>query len=402
MVSLSTLIIFLFTSERIRPAKNDDIVSASSLDSNVNIIAVTPGAVTIKDISQKDSYLTQLHEYDNNNVIEGDNMNEQNKKTWQPATEMDLNPESITVFVNKEFCLPKDYLPKDLVMPNIPFDYSGLEDRKLMRTVAAEAIVELFAAAKDEGHMLYGVSGYRSYTRQRDIFLNNIVHKGKTHTLKYSAVPGVSEHQTGLAMDVSTKGLRYRLVTRFSSSPEGKWLAANAHYYGFIIRYGDNAIDITGYEYEPWHIRYVGIDLAKYLYDNDLTLEEYYNYSPSNDFDFEGKYASLINYKPPITPTPIPDPEDDLDDELDEELDDELGDELDDQLDDETDEDLEDKTDDETDEDRDDKLDDESDEDRDDKPDDEVDEDRDDKPDDEVDEDIDGKLDDESDEDRDD
>lgn len=217
-----------------------------------------------------------------------------------PATEMDLDPASITVFVNKEFALPKDYKPEDLVIPDIHFDLTYYDERTLMREEAAEAIERLFIAGQNEGYELSGVSGYRSYTRQKKIFTTNILTKGKEHTLKYSAVPGTSEHQTGLTMDVSCEALGYDLSSKLGEIPEGIWLAENAHRFGFIIRYPKDKAEITGYAYEPWHIRYVGRGLANYLYENDLTLEEYYNYVPSADFDFELMYADLIN----ITPSP--------------------------------------------------------------------------------------------------
>lgn len=219
-----------------------------------------------------------------------------------PATEMDLDPSSITVFVNQEHTLPKDYVPKNLVTVNVYFHLTTYDDRTLMRPEAAEALENLFAAAKDSGYELSGVSGYRSYSRQYQIFTNNILTKGKAHTLKYSAVPGASEHQTGLAIDISCKSLHYDLSESFSETPEGIWVAENAYKYGYIIRYPKDKADITGYAYEPWHIRYVGKRLAKYLYENDLTLEEYYHYTPSKDFDFEKVYAYLIN----ITPSPAP------------------------------------------------------------------------------------------------
>jgi D-alanyl-D-alanine carboxypeptidase len=219
-----------------------------------------------------------------------------------PATELDLDPSSITVFVNKEYTLPKRYVPKELVPVNVYFHLVSYDERTYMRPEAARALEKLFAAAKEAGYELSGVSGYRSYARQHQIFTNNILTKGKEHTLLYSAVPGASEHQTGLAMDVSCKSLRYDLSTRFSETPEGIWLSQNAHLYGYIIRYPKGKGNITGYAYEPWHIRYVGKGLAKYIYENDLTLEEYYNYTPSKDFDFEAKYADLIN----ITPSPLP------------------------------------------------------------------------------------------------
>lgn len=258
------------------------------------------------------TYIPPTYEYDDNdqNNEEGQmTANEPTKAPWTPATKMDLDPNSITVLVNKEYCLPEDYVPKDLVVPNIPFQIDGESEKKHMRREAAEAIEKLFAAALEEGHVLYGISGYRSYERQKEIFLNNIVHKGKAHTLKYSAAPGTSEHQTGLAMDVSAKSVSYKLVAAFAKSKEGKWLAENAYKFGFIIRYPKDQYEITGYAYEPWHIRYVGVDLAHYLYTNNMTMEEYYNYVPSKDFNYEEKYADLINYTPPITPTPIPEDE---------------------------------------------------------------------------------------------
>ena len=221
------------------------------------------------------------------------------EEPFVPATEMDLDPSSITVFVNKEFALPKDYKPEKLVTPNVVFNLITYDERTLMRPEAAVALEKLFNAAKREGIILYGISGYRSYQRQYGIFTNNIVHKGKKYTLRYSAVPGTSEHQTGLSIDVSAKSLDYKLSAQFSSSPEGIWLAENAYNYGYIIRYPKGNEQITGYAYEPWHIRYVGKGLAKYLYDNKLTLDEYYHYTPSPGFNFEAKYAEIINFTPP-------------------------------------------------------------------------------------------------------
>ncbi len=222
-----------------------------------------------------------------------------------PATEMDLDPTSITVFVNKEYSLPKDYKPQNLVTPNVIFNLDYYDERTLMRPEAALALEKLFSAAKEDGVILYFISGYRSYDRQKKIFINNIVKQGKKHTLRYSAVPGTSEHQTGLSIDVSSESLEFKLSTGFSTSTEGIWLAENAYHYGYIIRYPEDKGDITGYAYEPWHIRYVGKGLAKYLYTNQLTLDEYYHYEPSPDFDFEALYADLINYVPPVV-TQIP------------------------------------------------------------------------------------------------
>lgn len=184
-------------------------------------------------------------------------------------------PDDITVLVNKEYSLPKDYVPADLTEPNILFPFEYEDEKKLLRKEAADAIANLFEAAANEGLRLYGVSGYRSYNRQKAIYDSNVATRGEEETNRYSAKPGHSEHQTGLAMDVSTPSIQFHLDSGFAATPEGKWLADNAYRFGFIIRYPEGKTDITRYAYEPWHIRYVGIPLAEKLHNENLTLEEY-------------------------------------------------------------------------------------------------------------------------------
>ncbi|NLP34073.1 MAG: M15 family metallopeptidase [Clostridiales bacterium] len=287
----------------ISPTGSRTHLNASEIETSTT---TTPGSID-------DTYIppaTDSEEKDNKDSA--DNIT---KTPFVPATEIDTDITSITVFINKEYALPKDYVPEDMVIPNVLFNLKYHDERKLMRPEAAAALEDLFDAAKADGYTLYGISAYRSYDRQRKIFINNIVKKGKNHTLKYSAVPGTSEHQSGLAIDVSTKSLGFKLIEAFADSPEGIWLANNAHRFGYIIRYPKDKLEITGYAYEPWHIRYVGKDLANYLYTNDLTLDEYYQYTPSEGFDFEAKYAYLINYRPPIVTAPPLDDDPALSDE---------------------------------------------------------------------------------------
>ncbi|MFU0827809.1 MAG: hypothetical protein ACFWTJ_09815 [Lachnoclostridium sp.] len=241
----------------------------------------------------------------------------------------DTKPGSITVLVNKELPLPSDYIPDDLVVPNVSFSFSYYDEKKLMRKVAADALEQLFNAAKANNIYLNGVSAYRSYERQYEIFTNNIKKQGLEHTMKYSATPGYSEHQTGLAIDVSADSVNNRLDESFGETVEGKWLAEHAHEYGFIIRYPKDKSAITGYSYEPWHIRYVGKALAKYIYENNLCLEEYFNFKPSMDYSDQISYDSLQDYgidladvleptkAPAATPTvtPTTKPEEDTKDE---------------------------------------------------------------------------------------
>ena len=172
---------------------------------------------------------------------------------------------SLTVCVNKNRTLSSDYKPEDLVLPNVRTMNS--KNSLYMREEAARALEALFNAAEEEGLYLYAVSGYRSYRTQKSIY---------NPYSGYSAPPGASEHQLGLAMDITLAEYGGKLYVKFGQSEEGVWVKENAHKYGFIIRYLEGKEDITGYNYEPWHLRYLGINLATELYERGITLEEYY------------------------------------------------------------------------------------------------------------------------------
>lgn len=199
----------------------------------------------------------------------------------QPAEETDYsiiieNPEKIDVLVNKTRALPENYVPEDLVtLSEVPTVLSNPEVNQL-RNDACEALTEMFNAAKDEGYELHARSGYRSYYTQAALYSSYVESYGKQAADKYSAKPGQSEHQTGLSMDITCEALNYKLDTTFDQTEEGKWVLENAHHFGFIIRYPKGKEEITGYSYEPWHIRYLGIELAEEVYDSGLTLDEYF------------------------------------------------------------------------------------------------------------------------------
>lgn len=152
--------------------------------------------------------------------------------------------------VNKTYALPEDYNP-------------GIDPE------AQAALDEMTAAAALEDIELFVVSGFRSFETQTDLYNRYVARDGKDEADKYSARPGNSEHQTGLAFDLNS------LEQSFGETAEGKWLAANCAEYGFIIRYQKDKEDITGYIYEPWHIRYLGEETAKKVYESGLCLEEY-------------------------------------------------------------------------------------------------------------------------------
>ena len=176
-----------------------------------------------------------------------------------------FDPSSLTVCVNRKSTLSSDYKPTDLVLPDVRAVNSS--NRLYMRKEAASALEELFKAAEDENYYLYAVSGYRSYSYQKSIY---------NPYSGYSAPAGASEHQLGLAMDITLAKYNGTLSVDFGNTKEGNWVKENAHKYGFIIRYLQGKEDITGYNYEPWHLRYLGVDLATELYEKNITLEEYY------------------------------------------------------------------------------------------------------------------------------
>jgi zinc D-Ala-D-Ala carboxypeptidase len=146
---------------------------------------------------------------------------------------------------------------------------------RYMRELPAEHFHEMIEAAAAAGYEIGIRTAYRSYEQQYNIFWNYVARDGEEAANKYSARPGQSEHQTGLCADVTSPSVEYKLTTEYGQTPEGGWLAQNAHYYGFIIRYPLGKEDITGYQYEPWHVRYVGEAAATEIYEKELTLEEY-------------------------------------------------------------------------------------------------------------------------------
>ncbi|WP_231514894.1 D-alanyl-D-alanine carboxypeptidase family protein [Oceanobacillus salinisoli] len=188
------------------------------------------------------------------------------------------NPYDQLALINKEYALPDNYEPEDLVIPNVQFPFTDELPKKQMREVAAIALEEMFQAADEAGLELYAQSGYRSFDRQEAIFAANVSANGEEEANKFSARPGESEHQSGLSMDITSPEVRFKLVVEFGETDEGQWILENAADYGFIIRYPEGKEDITKYQYEPWHLRYVGEKAAKEITENDITLEEYLLY----------------------------------------------------------------------------------------------------------------------------
>lgn len=178
------------------------------------------------------------------------------------------------ILVNRKYYVGATYIPDSLVdIGDIPKIHRENEII-LLDKQTLEAYTRMVHDATFEGIELTVFSGYRSYTRQEELFTHG-------NDPMYIAMAGHSEHQTGLAIDVSTKDTGLTLY--FENTLSFHFLKNNAYKYGFILRYPKDKTEITGYGYEPWHYRYVGVEVAKYIYENNLTLEEYiYNYTIIN------------------------------------------------------------------------------------------------------------------------
>lgn len=176
------------------------------------------------------------------------------------------------LLVNKQKGLDENYVPSDIV------EVSSLyKDNILLEKETYNNFLELRKEVLNSGYQMEVESGYRDFEYQRRIYNELIEEKGYDYAIKYIALPGHSEHQTGLCLDFCLyKDDVCILEHDLKELDIIKHIHDILHIYGFILRYPLDKEKITGYNYEPWHIRYVGKDLAKYLYDNNLTLDEYY------------------------------------------------------------------------------------------------------------------------------
>jgi len=186
------------------------------------------------------------------------------------------DPASIWVVVNKHRPLsPLNYAPTDLV---------SVGNGQQMRTEAATALSNMFAGVKKAGYSLSAASAYRSYTTQVSVYNKEVTEYGKATADSESARPGFSEHQTGLSVDIAGGGCS--IEDCFGTTAEGKWTAAHAYEYGYILRYTSDKTPITGYRAEAWHFRYVGKDLANEMHTASFsTLEEFFSLGVAPDYN---------------------------------------------------------------------------------------------------------------------
>ena len=181
-----------------------------------------------------------------------------------------------SMLVNKFYLLGSDYEPDDLVI--IPQTYSwGDKGSQKTRKATYDAFLEMWNAASSEhGYYLMVSSSYRSYSEQETVYNNYKKARGQKYADSIAARPGSSEHQTGLTLDIFSKSNSNK--NTFKDTEVAKWLKENSYRFGFILRYPEELVNVTGYNYESWHFRYVGKDIAKYIYENNISFEEYYAY----------------------------------------------------------------------------------------------------------------------------
>lgn len=185
---------------------------------------------------------------------------------------LDSDDGNLLVLVNKLYTVSEDYYPTDMVA----VDGSLSTNQGLyFKREAYEAYLDMLAAAQSEGLTFKICSAYRSYGLQTKLYNDSLSQNGAAFTNTRSAYPGRSEHHTGWAVDITSKSMGYGLSQNFINYPEGLWINNHCSEYGFIIRYPKGKTNITGYDYEPWHLRYVGVEAAKEITSRGITLEEY-------------------------------------------------------------------------------------------------------------------------------
>ncbi len=222
-------------------------------DEKGNIVAKKDGIskITIKHITQnlKKSITIKV----NKKINEKNNSKTKDENKPIIETKNGITYVNGILIVNKTYSVPKDYNPGSLT------------------SEAKNAFDEMQKAASADNIKLWIASGFRSYSLQTSLYNNYVLKDGKTKADTYSARPGHSEHQTGLAMDLNI------IDSSFEGTPEAIWIEKNCYKYGFIIRYPKGKEEITGYKYEPWHVRYLGKELSEKVYNSGKTLEEYLN-----------------------------------------------------------------------------------------------------------------------------
>lgn len=215
------------------------------------------------------NYHLKNEEIDSTNVVAIVNVNG-DYEHYTKTQKADLSKGKL-LLVNKYNFLDKNYEPDNLYDVRNWYAYG---ENTIIEEVY-DQFIEMFNDAKEEGLTLIITSGFRDYDLQKDLYVESQDENGTEETDKLIARPGFSEHQTGLCLDIATYDV---VMEEFEETDEFKWMQKNAYKYGFILRYPKGKEAITGYSYESWHYRYVGVDVAKEINDLGITFDEYYTY----------------------------------------------------------------------------------------------------------------------------
>ncbi len=210
------------------------------------------------------------NDYDITNVVSIVNV-KANKEWYSDTKKTDLSKGHL-MLTNKFNYLDNSYNSDNMVSVSKQYSYG---ENQMLTKETFNAFLNMFNAAKKEGLTLIINSSYRSYEEQDEVYNDYKSSRGEEYADKIAARAGFSEHQTGMAVDIQTYG---STGATFEEFDEFKWLSENAYKYGFILRYPKGKEHITGYEYESWHYRYVGVEVAEYIHNNNITFDEYYAY----------------------------------------------------------------------------------------------------------------------------
>ncbi len=245
-------------------------VSDNNIDRSESNVNSSDKSESVEDVNNKEVLLAKSKRKEMNNTFSSD---ADDLKNDEIEKLQDILNDELFILVNKNNKLAIDYEPNTLVDSDIAFE--EYIDCKQLDERTSNAAKEMFNAALKENINLIAISGYRSYSVQQNLYNSRVEVKGIEKTRQYTAEPGASEHQTGLAIDIVCNDYPY-LDEEFENTDAFKWLFNNCYKYGFILRYQKGKEDITGYNYEPWHFRYIGdVDIAKDIMERGICFEEF-------------------------------------------------------------------------------------------------------------------------------
>lgn len=262
---LTTLILNTFDSPK-KEIENKTLTKKEKKLQKLNNINKKISYFKMENLDRYISYKNKNKDLSDEQIIKDVNM-DLDKKQYEDMHET-INLNKINILVNKHNYLKEDYVPENLKSLSSTYALSNMK----MVEEAANAFESLSKDASKENYKVIAMSTYRSYEYQVDLYNKYVKSDGKDAADTYSGRPGNSEHQTGLAVDVYNQTETY---TNFEKTKEYNWMQENAYKYGFILRFPKDKENETGYEFESWHYRYVGKDIAKYIHKHNITLEEY-------------------------------------------------------------------------------------------------------------------------------